>query len=32
MTADVTVDGLFIGHYSDYENCTGCTVVLPPEG
>lgn len=32
MTADVTVDGLFIGHYSDYENCTGCTVVLAPGG
>jgi len=32
MTADVAVDGLSVGHYSDYEGLTGCTVVLAPKG
>ena len=32
MAAQVPVDGLTVGHYSDPEGVTGCTVVLAPEG
>jgi len=32
MTADVAIDGLSVGHFSDYEGLTGCTVVLAPGG
>jgi L-aminopeptidase/D-esterase-like protein len=32
MTVDVAVEGLSIGHYSDHEGLTGCTVVLAPGG
>jgi L-aminopeptidase/D-esterase-like protein len=32
MAADVAVDGLSVGHFSDYEGLTGCTVVLAPGG
>ena len=32
MTVEVAVEGLSIGHYSDLEGLTGCTVVLAPEG
>jgi len=31
-TVEVPVKGLSVGHYSDYESLTGCTVVLAPEG
>lgn len=30
--AHVAVEGLFVGHHSDYEGLTGCTVVLAPGG
>ena len=32
MPVDLTIEGLAVGHYSDWENLTGCTVVLAPEG
>ncbi len=32
MTADITIVGLTVGHYSDWEGLTGCTVVLAPQG
>lgn len=32
MTVEVPVKGLKVGHYSDYEGLTGCTVVLAPHG
>lgn len=32
MTADITIAGLTVGHYSDREGLTGCTVVLAPKG
>ncbi len=32
MTAELAIDGLAVGHYSDYEGVTGCTVVLAPAG
>jgi L-aminopeptidase/D-esterase-like protein len=32
VTADLCIEGLFVGHYSDYEGLTGCTVVLAPAG
>lgn len=32
MPAVVPIDGISIGHFSDYENLTGCTVVLAPKG
>ena len=32
MAADVAIDGLSVGHFSDYDGLTGCTVVLAPAG
>jgi L-aminopeptidase/D-esterase-like protein len=32
MTAEVPIKGLTVGHYSDFEGLTGCTVVLAPQG
>jgi L-aminopeptidase/D-esterase-like protein len=32
MTADITIAGLTVGHYSDGEGLTGCTVILAPRG
>jgi L-aminopeptidase/D-esterase-like protein len=32
MAAELPIEGLFAGHYSDREGLTGCTVVLAPEG
>ena len=32
MTADLSIDGLSVGHYTDREGLTGCTVVLAPRG
>ena len=32
MAIKVPVEGLRVGHYSDLEGITGCTVVLAPEG
>ncbi len=32
MTAEVPVKGVTVGHYSDLEGLTGCTVVLAPGG
>lgn len=32
MSVDVGVEGLTVGHYSDREALTGCTVVLAPGG
>ncbi len=32
MTAVPGLDGIFIGHHSDYVGLTGCTVVLAPQG
>jgi L-aminopeptidase/D-esterase-like protein len=32
MTAQVPIKGLTVGHYSDFEGLTGCTVVLAPLG
>jgi L-aminopeptidase/D-esterase-like protein len=32
MTADIGIAGLSVGHFSDYQGLTGCTVVLAPQG
>jgi L-aminopeptidase/D-esterase-like protein len=32
MTVEVPIEGLTVGHYSDLEGLTGCTVVLAPKG
>jgi L-aminopeptidase/D-esterase-like protein len=32
MTVEVPIQGLTVGHYSDLEGLTGCTVVLAPQG
>lgn len=32
MAAHVAIEGLTVGHFSDYEGLTGCTVVLAPRG
>lgn len=32
MTVDLGIEGIGVGHFSDCENLTGCTVVLAPEG
>jgi L-aminopeptidase/D-esterase-like protein len=32
MAVDVAIKGISVGHFSDYEGLTGCTVVLAPEG
>lgn len=32
MVAEVQIDGLLVGHFSDFEALTGCTVVLAPGG
>jgi L-aminopeptidase/D-esterase-like protein len=32
MTVEIPVEGLSIGHYTDHEGLTGCTVVLAPRG
>ncbi len=32
MTVEVPIEGLTVGHYSDFEGLTGCTVVLAPHG
>jgi L-aminopeptidase/D-esterase-like protein len=32
MTAELTIAGLTVGHYSDLEGLTGCTVILAPGG
>jgi len=32
MSADLPIEGISVGHFSDYENLTGCTVVLAPAG
>lgn len=32
MTLEIPIEGLSVGHYSDYEGLTGCTVVLAPGG
>jgi L-aminopeptidase/D-esterase-like protein len=32
MTAQLPIEGLSIGHYSDREGLTGCTAVLAPQG
>lgn len=32
MAVELTIDGLSVGHYSDPEGLTGCTVVLAPRG
>ena len=32
MTAELPIKGLTVGHYSDLEGLTGCTVVLAPQG
>jgi L-aminopeptidase/D-esterase-like protein len=32
MTVDLAIEGLSVGHFSDHEGMTGCTVVLAPEG
>jgi L-aminopeptidase/D-esterase-like protein len=32
MTVEVPIKGLTVGHYSDFEGLTGCTVVLAPRG
>ena len=32
MAADIAIEGFSVGHYSDYQGLTGCTVVLAPEG
>lgn len=32
MTVHVAIEGLTVGHFSDYEGLTGCTVVLAPQG
>lgn len=30
--AELPIEGLSVGHYSDFEGSTGCTVILAPEG
>lgn len=30
MATDLAIEGIAVGHFSDYENVTGCTVVLAP--
>lgn len=32
MSAELPIEGLSVGHYSDIEGGTGCTVVLAPQG
>jgi L-aminopeptidase/D-esterase-like protein len=32
MTVEVPIKGLAVGHYSDLDGLTGCTVVLAPQG
>jgi len=32
MTADIPIQGISVGHFSDFEGLTGCTVVLAPAG
>jgi L-aminopeptidase/D-esterase-like protein len=32
MTVEVPIKGLTVGHYSDLDGLTGCTVVLAPQG
>jgi L-aminopeptidase/D-esterase-like protein len=32
MTVQVPIEGLTVGHYSDFSGLTGCTVVLAPQG
>ncbi len=32
MTVSVPIGGLSVGHYSDHEGLTGCTVILAPQG
>lgn len=32
MTADIGIEGLAVGHFSDRQGITGCTVVLAPKG
>jgi L-aminopeptidase/D-esterase-like protein len=32
MTAEVAIEGLSVGHFSDWKGLTGCTVVLAPQG
>ncbi len=32
MTAELPLEGISVGHYSDYEGLTGCTVILAPQG
>jgi len=30
MAAEVAIEGISVGHFSDYEGLTGCTAVLAP--
>ena len=32
MPVELNIEGLSVGHYSDYDGVTGCTVVLAPAG
>lgn len=32
MTSELPIEGLTVGHYSDTDGVTGCTVVLAPKG
>ncbi|MBN1320999.1 MAG: P1 family peptidase [Thermoleophilia bacterium] len=32
MAARVAIEGLSVGHFSDYAGVTGCTVILAPQG
>ena len=32
MAAEVPVEGVHVGHFTDREGLTGCTVVLVPDG
>ncbi len=32
MSVDIGIDGITVGHVSDRESLTGCTVVLAPQG
>lgn len=32
MTVGIGIEGLSVGHFSDYAGMTGCTVVLAPQG
>jgi len=32
MVAELEIDGLLVGHFSDYQALTGCTVILAPQG